>query len=179
MSKQESLDEELKGLSPWLRDQSRTRHGMQVPPGYFENMESSVFNKIDADGDRRQVMTTRTGGLLRMFRRPAAWAAAAAVVAIALAAWWMWRPQTGSAVPEEIYVETLTEEDIEEYVLDNITEFDSEQLASIASVEELPEILPEEKTGRNTPSKVIDEISPEEMENLLQQMSEEELESLL
>lgn len=179
MSKHESLEEELKGLSPWLREQSREKHGMQVPPGYFENLEEAVFSKIDTEQMHRPVLTSRMGGLLRSIRRPATWAAAAAVAVFAVAAWWMLRPQTGTAIPEAVYTETLTEEEIEEYVLDNITEFDSEQLASITGGEELPETLPEETPDARTPSKAPDDISPEEMENLLQQMSEEELESLL
>lgn len=178
MSKCETLDEELKSLSPLLQKQPRKEHGMHTPPGYFENLEDAVFSKIDAEGVRRPTMTARTGGMLKLLRRPATWAAAAAITAIAVASWWMLQPAT-AIVPEAVYTEALTEEEIEEYVLDNITEFDSEQLASITAVEEPQEPVVEEHSTETAPSKAIDDISPEEMENLLQQMSEEELESLL
>ena len=180
MNKHESLDEELKGLSPWLREQKHRQPGMQVPPGYFERFEDAVFSKIEAEGATRPALTARSGGLLRSIAKPRMWAAAAAVAVIAVASWWMLRPETGSALPTETYAETLTEEEIEAYVLDNITEFDSEQLAAVEPLpaEELPEATPGVHTEENA-ARAVDDISPEEMENLIQQMSEEELESLL
>ncbi len=178
MKKQESLDEELKGLSPLLREQKRRQPDMHVPPGYFENLESAVFSRIEAEGALRPSMTARSGGLLHKMLKPRMWAAAAAVAVLAVASWWMLRPQTSTPVPTATYADTLTEEEIEAYVIDNITDFDSEQLAAVEPAQEIPETMPNTAKEENA-AKALDDISPAEMENLLQQMSEEELESLL
>ncbi len=178
MNKHESLEEELQSLSPWLQEQSRKKDRMQVPPGYFENLEDAVFDKIDAQNFRRPELTARNGGLLRKFLRPNMWAAAAAISAIAVACWWMMRPQPSAALPVDTYAETLSDEEIEAYVLENISEFDSDQLASITD-EELMEHAPATNPAPAPSAKTPDDIPAEELENLLQQMSEEELESLL
>lgn len=178
MNKHESLEEELKSLSPWLQEQSRKPAGMQTPPGYFENLESAVFDQIAAQNLQRPGLTVRKGGMLRNILRPRMWAAAAAVAAIAVACWWMMRPQTGAVLPVDTYAEALTDEDIEAYMLENITEFDAGQLASISDVE-FTEQTPNPVPAPGNSAKTTDDISPEELENLLQQMSEEELESLL
>ncbi|MBL7779698.1 MAG: hypothetical protein JNM22_00685 [Saprospiraceae bacterium] len=178
MSKKETLKEELESLSPFLQQQKQRRESMHVPADYFDQLEDAVFSKLESEGALRPAMTARHGGVLRSLWKPRMWAAAAAVAVIAVASWWMLRPQPLSPVPDAMYTETLTEDEIEEYVIDNITEFDSEQLASIAPEPELSETT--NTTPNETPdSKALDDISPAEMENLLQQMSEEELESLL
>lgn len=178
MKKHEALDKELESLSPWLQEQSRKKDGMQVPPGYFENLEDAVFNKIAAQNLRRPALTAQKGGMLRKLLRPRMWAAAAAISAIAVACWWMLRPQPNAMQPVDTYAEALTDEEIEAYVLDNITEFDSEQLASITE-EDLPEHMPAANPAPTPKAKPTEDIPDEELENLLQQMSEEELESLL
>lgn len=177
MDKHESIEKELQALSPWLQEQARKQPGMQVPPGYFEHLETSVFEKIDAQNLRRSHLNVQKGGLLRRFLRPGIWASAAAISAIAVACWWMLRPEP-AALPVDTYAEALTDEEIEAYVLDNITEFDSDQLASISG-EVLLEHVPAPGPTSAPSGKTADDISPEELENLLQHMSEEELESLL
>jgi len=178
MNKHESLEEELKSLSPWLQEQSRKQAGMQVPPGYFEQLELAIFDKIDAENLHRPGLSSRPGGLIRNILRPRMWAAAAAVAAIAVACWWMLHPQSGAVLPVDTYAEALTDEEIEAYLLENITEFDAGQLAAITDVD-MPEQTPASAPAPGKAAKTTDDISPEELENLLQQMSEEELESLL
>lgn len=174
MNKHESLDDELKSLSPWLHQLPRGEDGLKTPPGYFEGLEEAIFSKIEAQEVRRPALAARKGGLLR----PKMWSAAAAVAAIAVACWWMLRPQPSVTLPTETYAEALTEAEIEAYVLDNITEFDSDQLAAVnmgIASEQMPNTAPA-TTATPRPADVI---TPAEMENLLQHMSEEELESLL
>ncbi len=178
MNKHESLEEELKSLSPWLQEQSRKQAGMQTPPGYFEHLELAIFDKIEAQNLQRPGLTARKGGMLRSILRPRMWAAAAAVAAIAVACWWMIRPQSDAILPVDTYAEALTDEEIEAYLLENITEFDAGQLAAVSYVD-MPEQTPAAAPAPGKSTKTADDISPEELENLLQQMSEEELESLL
>lgn len=178
MSKKETLQEELESLSPFLQQQKQRPESMHVPEDYFDQLEDAIFSKLESEGALRPALSARPGGVLRALWKPRMWAAAAAVAVIAVASWWVLRPQPLAPVPEEIYTETLTEDEIEEYVMDNITEFDSEQLAAITPEQEISE--PANTTlHEESDSKTLDDISPAEMENLLQQMSEEELESLL
>ncbi|MBK7937382.1 MAG: hypothetical protein IPJ82_09965 [Lewinellaceae bacterium] len=88
------------------------------------------------------------------------------------------QPQTGATYPTlPAVAQQLTEEEmIEAYVLENIRDFDVDQLAALA-----PE--PQRHTHRSRicrkKSPSIDDLSAEELELLLKEMSDEELESLL
>lgn len=176
MNKQDSLEEELKSLSPWLQEQSRRPSGMQVPPDYFEGLESVIFHKIEAEQLQRPVHSARPGGMLRRMH-PGVWASAAAVAVLAVACWWMLRPAPATALPEETYAETLTNEEIESYVLDNVNDFETDQLAIVTESEWTEQVTTSPAAAPVT--KPAEFIPPAELENLLQQMSEEELESLL
>ncbi len=173
--KKESLNDELSEISPWLRDMKRQDDGFRVPDDYFESLEARVFARIEEEGARREpVMEATRGG--KWFRPKMMLAAAALFVAI-LAAVWLLRPQ-----PEVIVASTeLSDEDVEAYVLANAYEFEPEQLASLQpdTPSELPD-TPDSST--ETPGKSAapgDDISPEDMEDLLNDMSDEELEAIL
>lgn len=181
--KKESLDDELKGLSPLLRDLRGQDDGFRVPEGYFGALEDSVLGLVDASAMRRkQVMGARRGGLFARFSRSqVAWAVAAALTLV-LAATWLFR--TPPAQTDTLPVATaqeLTEEEIEAYVLENIRDFDAELLADVPLA---GHAQPETKTASPAETKPktsdpLDELSDEELELLLKEMSDEELENLL
>jgi len=178
--KKESLDDELKKISPRLRELKRESDGFQLPKGYFETLEESVFRRIEAAGARRQpVLETKGSSLLARFFHPQAMMAAAAAIALTLAAVWFFSSPAAkdslAAAPE------LSEEEIEAYVLENIRDFDAEQLASISASETAPVEAESSKSPENqaTNGHSLEGLSEEELELLLKEMSEEELESLL
>lgn len=178
--KKESLDNELKKLSPRLHELKRESDGFQLPEGYFGALEESVFRRIDGMSARRQpVLGTKGSSLLARFFRPQAMMAAAAAIALTLAAVWFFRPPAAkdslAAAPE------LSEEEIEAYVLENIRDFDAEQLASISASETAPMEVESSRSPENqaTNGHSLEGLSEEELELLLKEMSEEELESLL
>ena len=144
----DSLDDELKNISPWLRDMKRPDDGFKIPEGYFDTLEDRVFARIEA-----------------------------ALFCAVLAAVWLLRPQPQA----EMAAVDLSVEDVEDYVLENVHDFDENQLASIPDegfleANESP-ATPAENSGK-APS-AGDEFSPEDVEKLLNDMSDEELESIL
>ena len=173
--KKESLDDELSEISPWLRDMKRQDDGFRVPDDYFESLEARVFARIDGEGARREpVMEAVRGG---NWLRPKMMLAAAAIFVAILAAVWLLRPE-----PEVTVASTeLSEEDIESYVLANAHEFEPEQLASLQpDTPTQSSDMPESSTKMPAKSAVPgNDITPEDMEGLLDDMSDEELESIL
>lgn len=177
--KKESLDDELKGLSPWLRDLGMQEEGFRVPEGYFGALEESVYSRVEsAENRRKPVMRIKRGGFVGRFSRSQVLWAAAASLALLLAATWLIRVKPAREI---VATQELTEEEIEAYVLENIRDFDVELLADVPAVEQtLPETQPaaprEAKPKQPDP---MDDLSEEELELLLKEMSDEELENLL
>ncbi len=63
LMKKGSLNKELEDLAPGLREMKRQDDGFRVPDRYFEGLEDSVFDKIDAMDSRRQpVLSAIKGG---------------------------------------------------------------------------------------------------------------------
>jgi hypothetical protein len=100
-------------------------------------------------------------------------------LAMILAAVWFFR------VPEPVAQETpmasyeLTEDDLEAYVLENVHEFDTEQLASLSTVEMEPL---NEAANPETPVKkrsTPETLHPDDLDEILDEMTDEELEQIL
>ena len=177
--KKESPDDELKGLSPLLRDLRQQEEGFRVPEGYFGALEDSVFSRVETTGNpRKPAMRAKRGGFFGRFSRSQGMWAAAAALALLLAATWllMIKPEQPVVAKQE-----LTEEEIETYVLENIHEFDAELLAAVPANEQaLPATKPVAPTeAKPKQSDPLDDLSEEELELLLKEMSDEELENLL
>ena len=179
--KKESLDKELEGLSPKLRDLRRENDGFRLPDSYFESLEEAVFSRLDAAGARRQQeLTVSRGKGLHSRLFSIRWmATAAAVLALILAAVWFFKP-TPVAAPQPVARQLTEEEIIESYVLENIRDFEVEQLAALSTEHEV-ESSPAPPNQQTTPKggDLLDNMSTEEMELLLKEMTDEELESLL
>lgn len=172
----DSLDDELKNISPWLRDMKRPDDGFQIPEGYFDTLEDRVFARIEAEG-LRQVPAMQAVRGQRWWMQPRALMAAAAVFGAVLAAVWLLRPQPQA----EIAAVDLSVEDVEDYVLENVHDFDENQLASIQP-EGFSEVMESPTAPAENQSKAPsagDEFTPEDVEKLLDDMSDEELESIL
>ena len=172
----DSLDDELKNISPWLRDMKRPDDGFQIPEGYFETLEDRVFARIEAEGLRQTpAMQALRGG--RWWQQPRVMLAAAAVFCAVLAAVWLLRPQ-----PQAVAAAAdLSAEEMEDYVLENVHDFDVEQLAAMAgeAAAEAAEMPDAPAEGEDKKPAAGDEFAPEDVDKLLDDMSAEELESIL
>jgi hypothetical protein len=102
----------------------------------------------------------------------------AAAMVLLLSAFWFLKPTTSSDQVNPLALE-LSADDVEAYVLENIHDFDSEQLAALPDHESLSE--QPTQTEPNNPKKKRPELDlkPEDMAPLLDEMSDEELEQLL
>lgn len=177
-----SANDELQNLSPLLREMRQKDDGFRLPEGYFKGLEGSVLSRIDASGTRRgAILQARRGVLFGKITRSRVVWAAAAVLALVLAATWFFKIKQAQADTLPVAAQGLTEEEIEAYVLENINEFEAEQLASLPAAEQIipkptTPSAPETKPKQTSP---IEDFSEEELEILLKDMSDEELESLL
>ncbi len=176
--KKRNIEDEL---PPFLQDLKSKGDGMKAPEGYFDDMEDAVFTRLKASGDldRPTLIVTKRPGLFARFVRPQAMMAYAAALALILVAAWFIR-QPGSVGPGTSIASTeLTEDDIEAYVLENVQEFEPEQLVALNEEE------PSEATDKNTPQTnkknkpSIDEIHPDDLNQILDEMTDEELEQIL
>jgi hypothetical protein len=186
MKEHDLADDELKALSPLLRDQKRKGDGLQLPPGYFDRMEAEILNKTVGKAAGRNTarsvappLQARTRNL--WVRRTAT--AAAAALALLLTAWWFFKPQTAPVQAEALAVSTQTpsDEEIEVYVLENLQDFETEQLAILQPASGFGAVPPlqDETTAPKPDEASKSELKPEDLERLLDDMSDEELEEIL
>jgi len=185
MKEKDRLQEELNKHAPLLQPLRERADGLQVPPGYFDDLEAGVFRQLDAIGARRKPMTPRARpGLwsrLQALFQPRIALAFAGVLALALAAWWYFGPQQSGGTLTA--ASDISAEDAEAYLLDNALELEPEQIALALPAEDLPPITiqaPENATSGDpaTPVKEL-QLSPDDLNELLDDMSDDELKELL
>lgn len=173
--KKQDIQDELAELSSFLGQLKEKGEGMSVPPDYFDRLNDRVMERLEAEGEKFAAPPRSFWGLSVKRTRLTAIAAA---VTLLLAAWWWLRPaeqaRVAIAIPDPTVIDTLTQEDAATYVHENILEFEMEMLAA--------EFDNEETTGpetTTTPSVTKNRPTPEELDNVLNDLTEEELEDLL
>lgn len=184
--KKDELHDELREHAPFLNELRQKDGGMRVPEGYFNNLEDEVFRQLDAIGARRQTAAFARTKAQRSWWQWAQWLwqprmalAVAGVLALALAAWWYFGPSenAGPAIAET----AISAEDAEAYLLSNPHEFEPEQIALVLPADELPPITLDHNAGNRNPAAPKNELqlSPDDLDALLRDMTDEELEELL
>ncbi|MCY7329943.1 MAG: hypothetical protein LH618_15420 [Saprospiraceae bacterium] len=207
----DNLDDELRDLSPLLRDLKRQGEGLRTPDGYFDDLEARVFGRLDVHEPQIfasqpayqpynlvgkvvarvswPVATRLVQRAMPLRRRivPALTAMAAGLALITAAVWFFRSPAVVQLAPmlAQVTMPELSEDDIESYVLENVHEFDAAELATLPPVEVDDEVAPEEKTAPKTPQhrskrqQALDDLRPEDLDNVLDGLSDEDLEKLL
>lgn len=187
---QSSIDQELRDLSPFLHELHSKDDGFRLPENYFVGLEEQVFQQIDALGARRKPAppTVRTGfwNSLAWLWQPRVAVAFSILLLAAFAVWWMWQPKpsvTEINTPLASQIE-LTPEELEAYVMENVADFEPEQLALLAIAEDEstePPKTPAPKTNSSARNEKAgpDDLSPEELELLLDDLTDEEIEQML
>ena len=171
------IDDTSNELPSWLTDLKQKGDGLNLPDGYFESLEQRILEKTGTQERIQQreglkaTLVNRNG----LFRWSRPLAAAAALAAILVMAWWFVRPEASPS-------HELTGEDLQAYILENAREFELEQLASV-----LPEhtAAPQQEATEspnasgNDDHKLPEELHPEDIEHLLDDLSDEELQEIL
>lgn len=178
--KKEHNDDELREISPFLLEQrQKSKDAFKMPDNYFQQLDAEVFERLSkTEGRQTEHPQAAAGWSVRIFRSRTIMAVAAAI-AVLVAAFQVLKPTTlpvQEQLPLAAYeMPELSGEDIEAWVLQNATEFETDQLATIAAVEPEPDgqILNPKQSDKQL------DIQPEDVESLLHEMSDEELEELL
>lgn len=178
--KKEKLYKELQEQAPFLKDLKQKGDGFKVPEGYFDGLEDAVFARLEASGDagRPKIKVVKRPFLSVSFIRPKAAMAYAAAMALVLAAVWFFR-QPAAVQPLPYVSVELTEDELETYVLENLNEFEPEQLVALTPetpINTIDETVPG-KPGKK--SENSNELHPDDLDKILDEMTEEELEQIL
>lgn len=175
--KKVNLDEELREISPFLHDMKKRgdSDGFRLPDGYFANMEDEVFATLDSIGARRKPVPVpgfgqRLAGWLAGFWQPKLALAFAGMLAVAVSAWWLLHPNPAD-LPAQFAAVEISEEEAETFVLAHVGDFEPHQLAP-DSPEDLPNPIKESLEKDNS-------LRPEDVEHLLDDLTDAELEELL
>lgn len=178
------LQTELQIRSPRLAGLQGNAAGQQIPDDYFDQLEARVFQKIEEQGHAPATATsqgdrpTRTG--FRILRSPRLAVAAAAVLSLAIAATWFFgaQPAADPAVPENYreLAAALSPEDAATYIAGNIHEFETAALENYAAASSAAETATEPRAKQPLPAEAL---PAAQLELILQDLSEEELESIL
>lgn len=171
------MEDELKNIAPDLFKQRPQKDSFKLPEGYFEAFDARVMDRIGAAGLKQQAPLKIVKKPAKRFALPQLLMAAAAVFALVLAAVWFLKP---SAAQDQITASIeLSEEDIEAYLLENVQYLEVDQLAMLPEAAENEYQAPSIQEKLPTKTTVHDEITPEDVEHLLNDMTESELEEIL
>ena len=170
------MDDELKKSAPWLYQQRQKEDGFKTPEGYFDTLEDRVFERIEAAGLQRQSGIKRSKRTAKRFSLPQVLMAVAAACALVLAAICFFSPPR--TIQGSIASLELSDEDIESYVLENVQDFETEQLAALPAEDENEYQVPIDKPPSKSPE-TFEDIKTEDLENILKDMTDEELEQIL
>jgi len=176
MMQQKKTHPELNDLSPLLQDLRQREGGFNVPEGYLDNFENDLFSKLETSGQftKPGLQVVKKPVHKNRLLRPVM--AIAATFAIILSAVWFFQARpTDTDSPEMASVE-LSEEDIEAYLLENVQDFEVEQLAMLPETEQPAAPSAKQPSPAKSSS---DELTPEDVEHILDDMTEEELEEIL
>ncbi|MBK9337747.1 MAG: hypothetical protein IPM98_14760 [Lewinellaceae bacterium] len=179
MKKKDELHDELNEHAPFLREFKKADDGFQVPDGYFESVEDSVFRQLEAIGATRHAPAPKhrpsLWQVLQSLWQPRIALAFAGVLAVAFSAWWLFRPATDGTTDSRTHL-MVSAEDAESYLLENPMQLEPEDLAAAFPEGQLPAITLE-NGGSNTPGEAV-RLAPEDLELLLRDMTDEELGNL-
>lgn len=180
--KKENIHDELAGLSSTLRQMKGKDDGMRLPPDYFSQLQEKMMQQLKEEEPGPAAKTVPFWSVkTSRFRMVAA---AASVAVLLTAGWWYSsRPavvvEAPVAVTEPAPVEetALSSEEAQLYIDENILEFDTEMLAAELVAAEVSENPAEKQTMKNTNKKL--HVADEDLEHMLDELTEEELEDLL
>lgn len=178
MKNREELNKELGELSPFLLEMKNKSEGFKVPDNYFANLSDEVWQRLQAEKQAaRPVQATPAQPSLWMQLRQA-WQfllqpqyalALASVAIVIIAAIFLLRPSSN-----ETPLAQISAEEAQQYLSNNIDEFDTALLAELASQSETEATTP--AIEKETPN---DSVMDQYLEEMIDDIDLEDLEDLL
>jgi hypothetical protein len=186
MKNKDRLLDELNEQAPFLNKLKKGQDGYRVPADYFDGLEADVFRQLDAIGATRKPLASASRPslwqVLQSLWQPRIALAFAGVLAIALSAWWYFQAADSTAGTAEFAAAKISADDAEAYLMANLMELDPQHIAMIMPEESLPTITIEAPATTDPGAQAAPiefELSPEELDNLLLDMTDEELKELM
>lgn len=172
-----AMSNKHKNTEPWLPENRPADDGFKVPAGYFDTLEDRIFDRLNASGIRQEVPLKVLKKPAKRIRLPHFLIAAAAVITLLFGAVWFFSLTT--TVNQSVASVELSDEDIEAYLLENVQDLELGQLALLPEVQANEYQAPPVQTvpSKKTESKY--DITPEDVESILNDMTEQELEEIL
>lgn len=166
------INQELEEISPLLSRLRDQGDGLGIPQNYFEDFDERLKQRLAVPGVRRQTLQSIDAPVKRRLW-PGIFAIAASLVLVLGVVWFF---KTGREVPEFASSE-LTSDEITAYLVENASDFEPEQLAALTenTDETNQSVNPENEPA--SPEK--EEIPAEAVEEIIDEMTDEELAELL
>ena len=169
------IRKELEEIAPFLSRMQGKGDGLQVPPGYFRQMQREVLQKVREEKlkDQRiqalglQYWWERLG---QYFAAPQLRLAMAAFLLLIAAAVWYWSAKQPAAVPMA-QLEEVSAAEMEQYLSNNVDEIELELLLDVAVNEHELGLFPDtgisDEEFNSYMEEIIDDIDLKTLEDLL------------
>ena len=179
MEDKDSIRKELEELSPLLAKMKATQkeEGFQVPPQYFKSLEQELLEIAKNQESKEQTKPVfhwleRLSDLANLIFQPRFAVGLATFTLLVLGGYFatnlMTSSNPGLVAESEI---SLTKEEITNYVLNNIEDFDTDLLLEVFGNDINMEFLPmeeyENQEIENVFEELLEEVDIDELENLL------------
>lgn len=178
MKQKKQILEELEELSTSLAKLKGEDAGFRVPQNYFSELPDQVMNRIKKEAEEKPSMSTSLSEWINQLSQQLQWllrpqyAMALASVAVLLIAgiWWMSKANEGS-ISELDPLASLSQDEIVDYIDENIEHFKLEILAetemAASDVNIVPGIPFEDEAVEEYLDEIIDELDDKDLEELL------------
>lgn len=173
--RKKEVKEELKELSPLLYQLKEKDPPFKVPEGYFNQLQNELLEQLRESPEQNS--SKRSGWNIQKLLDQIGWLfqprmgmAAASVLILLVAAWFLFQPNEG--VPgHELNFASLSIEEIQNYINNNLDDFDEETVKKVAQDDQNIQWIPQNDIDTEELDRYLDEmleeIDPRELEELL------------
>lgn len=172
MENKDDIKKELEGLAPLLSQLKKKDRGFEVPTNYFNNLPDTIMDRIKAE-EEPQVLRSPAHSLLDRIKdglqqllQPS-YSLALASVAILVVAIFLLNPFSQER-NSNISLAEVPDEVIADYVYENVDEFEMDLLIEVIDESAIEEQLQDDQ-----------QLDQYYMDEILEDLSDEELESLM
>jgi hypothetical protein len=176
MKNRDELREELEEFSPFLKKMKDKDEGFRVPKDYFKSLPDEVLNKIKPDVPTSRTWADELAVFVQRLLQPKYALALATAVVLVVAAVCIFDQHKNTEAQQPVadaMLEAISDEALQNYVSENIGEFDRELILETQyagkDAKSLPELAPQPGTDELEQylDDIIDEIDLDDLEEML------------